>query len=235
MIRPLAFLPLAATAAALLAGPAGAATRSYTVTSFQRVRVDGPYVVAIRTGRGSFARATGDAAALDRVKVRVEGTTLVVSVDPGGWGGTPGRASGPVRIEAGTAEVTAATVNGAGSLEIDRVRGLEFGLNLQGNGLATIAAAEVDRLKIAVSGSGSVRVAGKVLALTAIVRGAGTLDASGLSATDAVIGAEGPAVVRAKVSGTAKVDAAGVAAVELAGGPSCQARTVGAASVSGCR
>ncbi|MCW3797897.1 DUF2807 domain-containing protein [Sphingomonas sp. BN140010] len=232
MNRALVSAILLALAAAT---PAGAATRSYTVTSFSRVRVEGPYAVAIQTNRGPFARATGDAAALDRVKLRVEGTTLVVSADPGGWGGYPGAPAGPVRIEAGTAVVASAVVNGAGSLDIDRVRGLEFGLNIQGSGVAGIADVQVDRLRIGLAGSASVRVEGKALALTAVVRGPGSLDATGLPVRDAVIGAEGPAVVKASVSGTAKVDAAGLAAVQLNGNPSCQLKVVGTATVDGCR
>jgi len=236
MTRARPFAAIIASAIALAAAPASAATRSYTVTSFARVRVDGPYAVTIHTNRGPSAKAIGEAAALDRLKLRVEGTTLVVSVDPGGdWGGYPGRPTGPVRIEAGTAELSAATVNGAGSLVIDRVRGQEFGLNLQGSGLASITEVDVDRLKIGLSGSGAARVSGRVLALTAIVRGSGSLDASGLEAKNAVIGAEGPAVVKASVGGTAKVDAAGAAAVELSGAPACQVKAIGTASVSGCR
>jgi len=229
------FALLTMIAASLVATPAVAATRNYTVTSFTKVRVEGPYAVAVATNRGPFARATGDPAALDRVRVRVEGTTLVVSVDPSGWGGYPGRASGPVRVEAGTPALTSAVVNGSGTLAVDRVRGLEFGLNLQGSGMATLADVQADRLRIGISGGGSASVAGRALALTAIVRGAGSIDASGLSTKDAVIGAEGPAVVKAAVSGTAKVEAAGVASVTLSGEPGCQLKVVGTASVSGCR
>ena len=57
-------LRLALSAAlAALASPAAAETRSYTITSFDRVRIDGPYAVTVRTNSGSFARATGSAAA----------------------------------------------------------------------------------------------------------------------------------------------------------------------------
>lgn len=233
MNRTLAFLAL--TAATLPADPAAAATRNYTVTSFTKVRVVGPYAVTILTNRGPFARATGEAAALDRVRVRVEGTTLVVSVDPNGWGGAPGRSAGPVRIEAGTPGLTSASVDGAGALAVDQLRGLDFGLSLAGSGSATLADVAVDRLRVAVSGSGSVRADGRTGNLTAIVRGSGSLDATGLTARDAVIGAEGPAVVKAAVTGTAKVDAAGLASVTLSGSPGCQLNAAGTATVSGCR
>ena len=233
MTRSLALAICAAAAAA--ASPASAETRSYTITNFDRVRVDGPYAVTVRTNSGSFARATGSAAAIDRVRVRVEGTTLIVGTDPGGWGGYPGSQAGPVTLEVGTANLAIATVNGAGSLTVGDIRGPEFALNMQGSGVATVQRVEVDRLKIGVAGAGSARLGGRALAMTAIVRGAGVIDASGVSARDAVIGAEGPAVVRATVSGTARVDASGVASVTLDGSPSCQSRTTGTAIVSGCR
>lgn len=231
MIRFIALAALAAT----LAAPAAAETRSYTVSGFDRVRIDGPYAVSVTTNSGSFARATGSAAAIDRVKIRVEGTTLIVSVDPGGWGGTPEGAAGPVTVEAGTANLAIVTVNGAGSFKASGIRGPDFALNLQGSGSADVRGLDVDRLKIGLAGAGSARVGGKALALTALVRGAGVIDASQLSARDAVLGAEGPAVLRADVSGTAKVEAAGVATVTLTGDPGCQSKTSGTATIDGCR
>jgi len=215
--------------------PAAAATRNYTITSFDRVRIDGPYAVSVTTNSASFARATGSAAAIDRLSLRVESNTLIVSVDPGGWSGTPDAQAGPVTVEVGTGNLAIATVNGAGSLKVDNVRGLEFALNMQGSGMAVIGGLDVDRLKVGVAGASSARLSGRARNLTAILRGAGSIDASGVQANDAVIGAEGPAVVRAQVSGTVKVDASGVAAVILSGDPGCQTKTNGTATVSGCR
>jgi len=81
----------------------------------------------------------------------------------------------------------------------------------------------------------SASLAGVAPKLTAIVRGISTLDAAGLVSKDAIIGAQGPATVRATVTGTAKVDAQGAAAVALAGGPACTVKAIGSASVTGCR
>ena len=229
-------LPLAALAAlALSATPASAETRNYTITGFDRIRIDAPYAVTVSTNSGTFARASGSAAAIERVALRVESNTLIVGVDPGGWSGTPEREAGPVTIEVGTAGVAIATVNGAGSLKLAGVRGPEFALNMQGSGVAEVSGIEVDRLKVGVAGAGAARLAGRTQALTAILRGAGSIDASAVAAKDAVIGAEGPAVVRATVSGTARVDASGVASVVLDGAPGCQSKTVGTATVTGCR
>ena len=156
------------------------------------MRVDGPYKVKLTTGVAPFAVASGSASAIDRVSVEVEGRTLIVRQNRDSWGGYPGQAPGPVEIEVGTHDLSQAWLNGSGTLAIDRVRGLTFDLALQGSGSATIAEADVDQLKVGISGSGSVILAGKAPRLTALVRGTSTLDAAGLSTKDAVVGAAAP-------------------------------------------
>jgi hypothetical protein len=68
-----------------------------------------------------------------------------------------------------------------------------------------------------------------------MVRGSSSLDGEGLLVKDAVIGAQGPSIVKLTATGTAKIDAIGVASVTLKGKPSCIVTTKGSASVSGCR
>jgi hypothetical protein len=228
--------PAAFAALLLLAAPAGAAERNYSVTSFDRIRIDGPYQVTLKTNVAPFAKASGSQASLDGVSIKVEGRTLVVRTDSsGGWGGYPGEARGPVTISLGTHDLGTAYINGPGALVIDKVKGLSFELAIQGSGVARIDQANVDQLRIGLSGSASTRLAGNALKMTATVRGSSTLDAEGLAVKDAVIGAEGPATVRAAVSGTAKVDALGLASVALAGTPSCTVKAQGSSTVSGCK
>ena len=226
----------AALAALLLAAPAAAAERNLSVTSFDRIRVDGPYQVTLKTNVAPFARALGTQASLDGVSIKVEGRTLIVRANPSGsWGGYPGEGRGPVAIELGTHDLAAAWINGAGALAIDRVKGLSFDLAIQGAGSMRIDSADVDQLRVAMSGAASTRLAGRALKMTATVRGTSSLDAESLAVKDAVIGAEGPTMVRASVSGTAKVDALGLASVTLAGAPSCTVKSQGSATVNGCR
>ncbi len=227
--------PLLLLAASLLATPAAAATRNFGISSFDRVRVDGPFRVRLVTGKAPFARASGGAAALDGVKIEVQGRTLVVKAIQSAWGGYPGQSNGPVEIELGTHELTAAWLNGSGTLHIDQVKALSFELSVQGAGAGGIAQANIDQLRIAVGGTATALVAGRSGKLTAVVRGVSTLDASKLQAKDADIAAEGPATVLASVSNAAKVNGSGVATVTLAGNPACTARMIGSASVSGCR
>ena len=226
---------LAAAAAVALAAPAGAATRNFGITSFEKVRVDGPFKVTLTTGVAPFARATGSAAALDRVAIDVRGNTLVVHNNLDSWGGYPGKDVGPVEISLGTHDLSAAWLNGSGSLAIDRVKGLSFDLSVQGSGAGEIARASVDQLNVSVVGTASARLAGQAAKLTAVIRGISSLDAAALSSKDATLGADGSATIAANVTDSVTVDASGPATVRLNGSPSCTLRVSGSASVSGCR
>ena len=235
MINRLPILALLALASLPATAAAPVAQRNYSVTSFDRIRVDGPYEVRLKTNVAPFARASGSQASLDGVAVRVEGRTLIVRPSSGGWGGYPGENRGPVTIEVGTHDLGTAWLNGAGTLIIDKIKGLGFDLAIQGSGSARIDSADIDQLKLGISGAGSTRIAGRAANMTATVRGTSSLDAEGLTVKDAVIGAEGPAIVRATVTNAAKVDALGLAAVTLAGKPACTVNAKGSASVTGCK
>ena len=214
---------------------AAPATRNYSVTSFDRIRIDGPYKVELKTNVSPFARATGSPLSLDGLSVGVEGRTLVVRAGSGGWGGYVGEDRGPVTIEVGTPDLKTAWINGAGALTVDRVKGLSFDLSIQGAGFAKVEQVEVDQLKAGISGSGSTRLSGSAARLTATIRGTSSFEGDELKVKDAVIGAEGPSVVKAAVSNSAKVDALGVASVTLTGSPACTVKAQGSATVTGCK
>ena len=228
---------LLATALSLaIAAPAAAATRNFGITSFTRIRVDGPFKVTVATGVAPFARATGaTAAALDRVAIDMTGDTLIIHNNQSSWGGYPGKDAGPVEIAVGTHDLTNAWLNGAGSLSIDHVKGLSFGLSVQGSGGADIGQVAVDQMNLSLIGNANARLAGQAKKLTAVVRGISTLDAAKLASRDASIGAEGAATIDAAVSGDATVNATGNATIRLTGRPACTVKAAGSASISGCR
>ena len=100
----------------LAAAPADAATRNFGVNGFDRIRVDGAYKVRVTTGVAPFAIASGSAAALDGIAIDVQGRTLVVRSSRQSWGGYPGTSKGPVEISIGTHELSAAWINGSGTV-----------------------------------------------------------------------------------------------------------------------
>jgi hypothetical protein len=218
-----------------LASPTVAATRSFGITGFEKIRVEGPFKVTLTSGVAPFARASGSPAAIDKVAIETRGNTLVVHTSLDSWGGYPGRDSGPVEVFVGTHDLSSAWISGAGSLAIDKAKGLSFDLSVQGSAAGAIGQANVDQLNVSIVGTGSATVSGQAAKLTAVVRGVGSLNAASLAVKDATLGAEGSSTIAANVSDSATVDGSGAIAVRLTGRPACTLRVSGSASVSGCR
>ena len=230
------FILAASLCAALPATTANAAERNFGVSGFDRVRVDGGYRVTLTTGVAPYAKASGSARAIDKVSLRVEGRTLVIKLNnASGWGGYPGEGDGPVEILIGTHELSAVTVNGGGAVTVNRVESLKFDASAQGAGSIAIDDVEVDQFNLSLAGTASARLAGKAGKATLMVRGISSLDAEQFIVKDAVIGAEGPAVVKVAATDTAKVNAVGVGTVTLGGSPACTLSVQGSATVSGCK
>ena len=128
-------LLLALVAALAAATPAVAADRTYSVTGFEQIRLQGPYKVRVVTGVAPFARASGSTQALDGIAIESSGQILTVRRNPVAAGSFSGQ-SGPVEIEIGVHDLRSALVVGAGSLDINAVRGMNFSLTVEGAGAA---------------------------------------------------------------------------------------------------
>lgn len=227
-------LSLAILAFASTAQAASTTTRNFGIRSFEKIRVEGPYRVTLKTGVPPFARARGPQAALDRIDFEMRGDMLLVRSGP--FAKNPAAAAlAPVEVELGTHDLSSAALTGAGSLAIDKVKGLKFDLSVQGAGTTDIAQVAVDQLSINLGGNAAARLSGKSQRMTAILRGLSTVELSGLQVSDAVFGAEGPSTVRATVTKAAKIDGRGTASFVLAGRPSCTLNVQGSVSVSGCK
>ncbi|MBV9373117.1 MAG: DUF2807 domain-containing protein [Alphaproteobacteria bacterium] len=222
---------LAPSCLLLLAVPAEAAERSYSVTDFDRVQVDGPFQVTLVTGRASGARASGSAAAIDRLSLEVQGRTLHVRVNRSAWGGYPGDDPGPVRIEATTQDLRAGTVIGSGSLAVDRARGLRIDLSVSGSGRVSVGKVEADNLSLALAGSGRLSIAGSARQLKANIAGSGDLDAPGLKADDAIVVADTAGTVSFAAARSADVRATGSGDVIVGGAPACKVQALGSGRV----
>lgn len=228
MIRHLALFLLAAATPLSAAG----LPRSFTVTSFDRIRVEAPYAVTLATGRSPSAKAEGSPAALDAIDLRVEGTTLILR-QRSGYGGHG--ASGPVRIALSTPGLRTALLVGAGSLAIDKMTGLSVDLAVQGPGTMSVAALTADRVSGSAQGSGRLVLAGRTKAGSYLNRGTASLSAESLSADEIILSAEGTGDVAVAARSRATINAAGTVQVRVAGNPACTLKVSGAVNVSGCK
>lgn len=208
----------AGAAGLLLAAPAGAATRSFTITSFDAIRVEAPVTVVLTTGAGVSARAEGDQSALDRLKVDVSGRMLILSMDRA----RPGEKSGgAATLRLSTGMIDRVIVNGGGSIAIDRMKGLQGQINLGGNGDISVATVELDRLDLTLAGGGRVTLAGRTGVANVRVIGAGALAAEPLRARQASISNEGPGSVTLTADVNAKIVTAGSGDISVAGKAAC--------------
>ncbi len=228
-------MKIAHLCAILLLCPAASATaaeRGYSVTDFDRVRVDGPYKVTLATNRSPSARVYGSQRAIEGVLVEVQGRTLIVKRNSQNWGGYPGQSAGPVEIRLSTPGLRTAAMNGAGSLAIDTLRGASIDLTVSGSGLISVAALQADRLNVAIVGAGHAELAGKAAIAQILVRGTGGVDGAALSVKNAKIGAEGPVDIKLAATSSANIVANGSGSITVTGNPACTVKSTGSGNVS---
>jgi hypothetical protein len=215
----------------LAAAPAAAAERRYSVTDFDRVQIDGPFQVSLKTGGSNSAKASGGSAAIERVAIDVQGRTLRIRQNRSAWGGYPGEAAGPLRIELTTHDLRGASVGGSGSLSIDKASAMRFDVGLAGSGQIALGSIQADMLVVGLSGSGTIKLAGKAKSLKAAVQGAGSLEAGALGVDDAQINAQTAGRVEVGVRRAATVVNAGQGDTRILGTPSCNVKQLGSGQV----
>jgi len=221
MVGGMGRLAFAMLLALSLAAPLSAAERRYPVTDFDRIEVDGPYLVRLTTGRTSLAVATGPQAGIDRLTVEVSGQTLRIRRNRSGWTGTPGAQQGQIEIAVTTRGLRAARLIGPGRLEIDRLAGMRADLGVEGSGELVVNGVATDVLNMRLAGSGRLAARGRTRQLNGVFEGSGNVDASGLQAQDVVAATTSFGEVALSAARTARITASGRGAVTVAGRPAC--------------
>lgn len=217
---------------ASLGTPAPAADRRYTVTDFDRVQVEGPFTIVLKTGKPPSARATGSAQATDRVSIEVQSRTLKVRPNRSAWSSNPGKDYGPLAIEITTHDLRAASVNGSGSLAIDKAKAMRFDLTLSGSGRISVADIRADNLIIGMLGAGKMSVGGKVKEFRGTVQGTGDFDGSALAAEDVRINSDTSGTVTINARRTADIVSGATGDTIVLGKPACTVKALGSGRVS---
>ncbi|MEN2786410.1 GIN domain-containing protein [Sphingomonas qilianensis] len=226
MIRPLALLLLS------LAAPA---ERQYSVGSFDRLRVDGPFRVVLTTGRSPRATAEGDPRVTDTIDIRVEGSTLVVRAGLSGWGeqAMPGRGAAPPLIRLSTGMIRSASLIGGGDVTINgALKGQRIDVMLTGSGSLQARAVDADQLVASAIGAGRLTLGGRAAKVRLSTNGTVELQAGALIAGDLRVRTDGNGTLVAQARYTAEIFPAGVGAITVYGKPACTIRGVPAGRVS---
>jgi len=226
VIAALVALPLAVGAT-----PAEAATQTYGVSDFNRMRIAGPFDVHVHVGGSPSARANGPKDALDRLSVDQNGDTLVVKTLPGGWGGWPTGSRGPVVIEVSVPDLRAVSITGSGDVTVDRMRGDAIDLALSGSGSLDVGMINVGAVSAVMTGSGDMSLAGKARTATMVLTGSGDLKAAGLVTDDAQTKLVGSGDLALGARHLVKVLLAGSGDVTISGPAACAVTRSGSGDV----
>jgi hypothetical protein len=211
-MRCLALFPLLLLTAASAPGE-----RRFTVGSFERLRVDGPFDVTVTTGSPN-AMASGEQRAIDQVSLRVEGTTLFVGAGALG-SGQPGAGA---RIRISVPSLRSVLVNGGGRVRIAELKGPRVDVTLTGAGAIDVSAVTADDATVTLTGTGALTLGGKTGRMRMRALGAGSIDAGALTTNDAALISESSGNMRIGVRYTAQVMALGAGAIEVIGAPECR-------------
>lgn len=214
-------------------GTGETARRSFNVGTFDGLGLAGSHDVIVTVGGPASVRAEGDPDILDKLDIRVEGSTLKIGTQKGvNWGSGFMRNRKPVTVYVTTPSLASAAVAGSGDLKIDKVEGKRFTGALAGSGDLEIATLSVGEADLSLAGSGNIRASGTAERLKAQLAGSGDLHLDGLSSKAAEVSLAGSGDVRARASGRADVSVMGSGNVTMAGGARCSVKKRGSGDVN---
>jgi hypothetical protein len=224
---------LALLACLVIAAPASADQRTFLVTSFDRVRIEGPYNVQLVVGGSPLATADGDGRTIDNLDIRVDGGTLVVRPALNQWAeGGADQAAAPV-IRLGTPALRSATLIGGGQLRISgAVKAQQLDLRLTGSGALAATGIAADQLSVTLLGSGGVTLAGQASNAQLMTSGPGSIAAAPLATRNLIVRLDGTGETVAMASSTAEVTSTGLGQVTVYGRASCTVKALAGGPVS---
>lgn len=221
-----------AAAALLLTGAASAAEKRYGLTSFEAIEVNADYVIEVTTRAPVSAVATGPQDALDRLSLEARDGRLIIAERK--FAGDENRRAPreAVTIRINAANLRAATMGGAGSLSIDRLKGNRVTVGLRGPGQLSVGAIATDRLSVAMIGNGTMTLGGAAKQAQVTVSGAGQFDAGELAVGELTFDSEGAGDHRLNAVKSAAVTTRGIGQTVVLGRPVCTVRNLGSGSVA---
>jgi hypothetical protein len=200
----------------LVAAPALAAERRVDLSSFDALRVEGPFRVTLTTAPSPRGILSGDAKALRGVEVQVMGSTLVVRRSGGGD-------DSPVTLTIAAPPLSGVTVIGGAQVTVQAMKGSALSASVTGTGELRVGRADGDRLSAMLFGPAKLTIeGGRVGKARLAATGPATIAADALEAGDLTVTLDGPGEIAARARYTASVVNGGLGKVTVAGTPKCR-------------
>jgi hypothetical protein len=209
---------------------AAPATRSFPATGFDKVVASGSEDITITTGKAASVVASGPDARLDKLDIRVDGTTLKIDHKSGAswsWG-----KGDEVRIAITMPALLGVHGSGSGDITADSGSGPAFEGSVSGSGDLNVTRINSPSVTLRTSGTGDITAAGQCTSGKFSVSGTGDMALAGLACTTVDVSISGSGDVAARASGTANVRISGSGDVNITGGARCTSHTSGSGDVT---
>jgi hypothetical protein len=204
---------------------ASAADRAYRLQPFSILELNLASRYVVRNASAPSALIRGRPEVIDRIVVEQHDDRVRIFV--------PGVLSDPgqIVIEVNAVGLKELDVKGAGEVEARGFNGPEFSLHLPGAANVNLSALDVDKLRVEMDGSGTIRASGRASSERVRIGGAGEFHAADLSADSVEVKIEG--VGNVEVMARERLDAriSGAGTVLYRGDPKVETRIDGAGTV----
>lgn len=224
-------LPVALTACTAATAESGVAeSRNFAVSGrFDAVSLDGPDNVEVVPGDRVAVVATGPANQLNRLNIRVEGSTLRIGRKRDGAMGwlNWSRNAGEVRVRVTAPPLRAASLAGSGRLNVSGLRGNTVNLSLGGSGALTADNVRAGSARLSVTGSGDLAASGQTNQLDASIAGSGDIRAAALASRSASVSIAGSGDMTGRATDQAEISIMGSGDVVITGTSNCRISKMG--------
>lgn len=208
-------------------------TRNFAMKDFDRVTLAGADSIKVIYGRDFAVAATGSPETLDKLDIRQDGSSLVVTRKKDkGWNLNWGKKSGSAQVTVTMPLLRAASLSGAGDLSVATATPEDaFSATLTGTGSLNIDNSRAKAVDLSLTGAGDMKLRGIADTVRAQLTGTGNMDTVALAAREVDINLTGAGNISASATELASGTLSGVGNVEIAGAARCAVRKSGVGNV----
>ena len=206
--------------------------RTFNLAGFDSVSLGGAANVVVTVGGAHSVRAEGPQHDLDRLEIKVDGSTLEIGTrrEKRRWFSSD-HGGAAITIHVTLPALKAAAIGGSGDIVIDKVEGESFAAAIGGSGDIEVKSMRVGEAAFAIGGSGGIAAAGTAQRSAISIGGHGDVRAENLETRSTQVSIAGSGEVRAKAMDTADVTVVGSGDVEIAGTAKCKVSKIGSGDV----
>ncbi len=209
-------------------------SRSFALSDFDQVELQGSDDVNVMTGKSFAVSATGPQSSLDQLEIVVEKGVLKIARKSGsswhmGWSRKGDKG---VKVTVTMPVIRGAKLAGSGDMTVDRAAVDAFMASLAGSGNLNVGNVQATTVALDLAGSGDLMIGGRTKRVDISSAGSGDISAKTLEAETVKISLAGSGNASARATGSASVSLTGSGDVQITGTSQCKTSKLGSGSVT---